>query len=603
MPPLAARESEKAMSRRTVAIFSLVLATTAAAAVRSHRLDPDVSAPGEKTAETSLPAEPVRDFTLRDYRGKPHSLHDLAGRRVVVLAFLGSACPLAKLYGPRLAALAREFEPQGVAFLGINANAQDSLAELAAYARSCQLPFPLLKDADQSVANRLDAERTPEVLVLDQERRIRYRGRIDDQYAIGIKRSQPRRRDLAVALEELLAGRPISRPRTTAVGCRIGRAPRAQPQGEITYARQISRILQKRCVECHRPGEAAPFPLTDYKEAAGWAAMIREVIQEGRMPPWSAESRHGEFRNDPRLTEAEKRLIFQWIDNGCPEGDPADLPASASFVKGWRISQPDQVVFMAAKPHSVPADGQVEYQYFLADPGFKEDKLIQAVEVRPGNRAVVHHALVLVVPPGSDRPEPDSQGALIDYAPGMAPTLLPEGMALHVAAGSRFLFQLHYTPNGSVQKDLSYLGLVFADAAKVKKRVRGGAVVNPALDIRPGAADYRVTAEHRLTEDGLLLSMSPHMHLRGKSFRYEAVFPDGRRETLLDVPRYDFNWQLRYELTRPRLLPSGTRLRCLASYDNSANNPANPDPTRRVGWGDQTSDEMLIGFFAIAPAE
>src|SRR5262249_24659740 len=270
------------------------------------------------------------------------------------------------------------------------------------------------------------------------------------------------------------------RPVTEPAGCRIGRVPAVRPGGDITYARHVSRLLQKRCVECHRAGEVAPFPLTDYRSAAGWAPLIREVGDGGRLPPWAARPGHGQFRNDARLTEDEKRLLFAWIDGGCPEGDPADLPAPESFVQGWRIPRPDRVVYMAERPYTVPAEGEVQYQYFLADPGFTEDKFIQAVEVRPGNAAVVHHALVSVVPPGGGAASRGSTGALIDYAPGMGPTVLPPGYALHVPAGAKFLFQLHYTPNGSAQQDRSYLGLVFADASTVKRKVTGGGVINQA---------------------------------------------------------------------------------------------------------------------------
>jgi peroxiredoxin len=544
---------------------------------------------------------PVEDFTLRDFRGRTHSLRELADRPFVVVAFLGTGCPLGRLYGPRLAELAREFEPRDVAFLAVNPNARDSPADLDAYVRTHQISFPILKDADNAVADRLGATRTPEVVVLDPERRIRYQGRIDDQYAAGVRRPAPTRRDLAVALEELLAGRPVSCPVTEASGCLIARAPVRESPGDVTYCRHIARIVQQHCVACHRPGEIGPFPLTGYREAAAWASMIGEVVESGGMPPWLADPRHGRFRNDPRLSEEEKRLLRRWIDGGCPEGDARELPPPPEHVSGWRIPRPDLVLPMAERAWTVPAKGEVTYQYFLADPGFTEDRYVRAAEVRPGSPTVVHHALVLLVPPGGDG-RPDPLGALLDYAPGMPPTLLPDGYALRVPAGSKFLFQTHYTPNGSEQQDRSSLGLVFADARSVRHEVRGGAVLNLALLIPPGAADYRLTAEQVVPEDWRLLSLSPHMHLRGKSFRYEAFYPDGGREVLLEVPRYDFNWQLRYELAEPKLLPRGTRLVCTACYDNSPNNPNNPDPSREDGWGEQTPDEMLFGFFAAVPA-
>jgi peroxiredoxin len=545
----------------------------------------------------------VADFTLRDTRGREWSLRAVADKKLVVVAFLGADCPLANLYGPRLAELAGTFGPRGVAFVGINANAQDSLADTRAYARRHRLPFPLLKDPDQAVSDRLGAVRTPEVFVLDEGRVVRYWGRIDDRYEVGgVRRPRAGRRHLAAALEELLAGRPVTRPAVPSVGCHIGREPRARPRGRVTYAGQVGPIVQRRCAGCHRAGGVAPFPLTEPADVVRWSAMIREVVDQGRMPPWFADPRHGRFRNDARLAAAEKRLLLGWIDDGCPLGDLSRLPGPSASPGGWRIGRPDRVLAMADRPFTVPAEGEVEYQYFLVDPGFTEDRWVRAAEVLPGNAAVVHHALVALVPPDGDATRLDPAGALLDYAPGMAPAVLSEGYALRVPAGSKFLFQLHYTPNGSGQTDLTRLGLVFADPRDVRHEVRGGAVINTALVIPPGAARHRVVAELVLEEDVDLLSLSPHMHLRGRSFRFEAVLPGGGREILLDVPRYDFNWQLRYELAEPRRLPRGTRLVCTAVYDNSAGNPANPDPTQTVRWGDQTREEMLIGFFTFVRA-
>ena len=538
----------------------------------------------------------VADFSLPDCRGKTHSLADLADRRIVVVVFLGAECPLAQLYAPRLAALFREYEPRGVGFLSINANAQDSLADIAAFVRTHRFPFPILKDPDHAVADLFGAVRTPEAFVLDDRRVVRYWGRIDDQYSIGIRGDQPQHRHLAEALDDLLGDRPVARPVVASVGCRIGRIPRGVPKGDVTYSRHIRPLLEKRCVECHRPGEIAPFALTDYRDVVAWSSMIREVVDDGRMPPWFASPAFGHFKNDARMTFDEKRLLDAWINNGCPEGESADDDPAPKFLPGWRIPQPDLVVSMTEEPHPVPAEGEVDYEYFLVDPGFTEDKFLQAAEVRPGNRAVVHHALVALVPPGDTRTRFDTLGALLDYAPGMPPMILPEGTALRVPAGSKFLFQMHYTPNGSPQQDRTRLGFVFADPRSVRSHVQGAAVMNPSIDIPPGAAAYRLSAEHVFSDDVRLLSLSPHMHLRGKSFRIEACFPNGRREVLLDVPRYDFNWQLRYDFAEPKPLPSGTRLVCTARYDNSSSNPANPDATKAVVWGDQTWNEMLIGF-------
>jgi mono/diheme cytochrome c family protein len=416
-----------------------------------------------------------------------------------------------------------------------------------------------------------------------------------------VQRAAPEQRDLGSAIADLLAGRPVARPTVPAVGCRIGRTPATPSAGAVTYARDVSRIVQNRCGECHRAGGAAPFSLASYEQVRNQSAMIREVVALGRMPPWFADPAHGSFRNDARLTATEKQSLLAWIDDGCPQGNPAELPAPRVFRDGWRIPTPDLVVQIAAKPFAVPAQGALPYQYFTVDSGLTEDRFVQAVEVQPGNRSVVHHALVSILAPGADPSERDHVGALLDYAPGMPPTQLPEGYAIRVPAGAKFVFQMHYTPNGSPQTDLTRLGLVFADPRSVQHRVKGGAIANPTLEIPPGAANHRVVAEQLLDHDVLLMSLSPHIHLRGKSFRIEAIDPDGRREILLDVPHYDFNWQLRYDLTQPKRLARGTRLVCIAHYDNSAANPSNPDPTRLVRRGEQTWEEMLIGFWSYVP--
>jgi peroxiredoxin/mono/diheme cytochrome c family protein len=541
------------------------------------------------------------DFSLRDYRGKVHALKDFAESKLVVVAFVGCECPLAKSYAPKLAKLAEEFGPRGAAFLAIDANCQDSLTELAAYAQSHKLSFPVLKDAGNVAADQLGAVRTPEVFVLDRDRTVRYHGRIDDQHLVGRQRPAATREDLKLALEELLAGKPVSVPETTAVGCHIGRVPKREPTGEVTYSKQISRLLQRRCVECHRAGEVAPFPMTSYDELVGWGETIREVVEQGRMPPWFANPEYGHFANDARLSDAEKQLIYDWVDGGSPEGDPADLPEPPRFTAGWQIPEPDQVIYIKDEPYSVPAEGVVAYQYFKVDPGFKEDRWIKAAEARPDNRGVVHHVVAFFLPPGANL-RGGGRGAMIGFAPGMPPNRFPEGAAMFVPAGSQIIFQMHYTPNGSPQQDRSCVGLVFADPSEVKQRIGGGMAPNRGFEIPPGDDNYEVRSQHRFDKDVLLLNFTPHMHLRGKSFRYEAEYPDGRREVLLDIPHYDFNWQLRYQLAEPKPLPQGTILHCTAHFDNSAENLANPDPSKTVRWGDQTWEEMMIGYFSTLPA-
>lgn len=560
---------------------------------------------GEEKSKESLVGRKVGDFALKDYVGKPYRLSDFEDSPLVVVAFLGTECPLVKLYARRLADMQAKYKDRGVAFIGINANQQDSLTEIAHHARVHKLNFPVLKDPRNEVADQLAAERTPEVFLLDKQRVVRYHGRIDDQYYYEIQRTGVEKNYLAEAIDALLAGKKIASPETEIVGCHIGRLLEPDESSEVTYSKQISRILQKHCVTCHRPGEIAPFALTDYDEVVGWAEMIAEVVEQQRMPPWHADPEHGKFKNDARLSDEEKKLIYAWVRAGAPRGDPKELPPPREFVEGWRIGEPDQIVKMSDKPFRVPERGEVKYKYFTVDPGWEEDKYIRAAEARAGNRAVVHHIIVAHTARREARSR--SHGLSSDWitamAPGSLPLMLEEGMAKLVPAGSKLVFQLHYTPNGTATEDISYVGFKFADPKKVKYIVGTNKAAARSFEIPAGASDHKVEANYRFSRDSLLLAMFPHMHLRGKSFKYTAVYPDGKEEILLNVPRYDFNWQNGYVLAEPKLMPAGTRLHCEARFDNSEENLANPDPTQDVRWGDQTWEEMMIGYFDMCFAE
>jgi peroxiredoxin len=544
----------------------------------------------------------VKPFTLKDFRGKSHSLAEFKRKKLVVCIFLGTECPLAKLYGPRLAKMAKDYEERGVAFVGVNSNRQDSITEIGGHANRHGITFPILKDLSNHLADELKATRTPEVVIWDQSQTIRYRGRIDDQFGVGYIRNEPTRFDLKVALDELLAGKPVTRPTTKPVGCLIGRVRQPDPKSPVTYSKQISRIFQKRCVECHRAGEIAPFTLTNYEDVVGWAEMIAEVIDENRMPPWHADPKHGQFANDRRLTAAEKSQIQEWVRRGAPEGNPSDLPKPRQFIVGSQLTQPaDMELKMRDKPFVVKAEGTIAYQNFTVDPGFKEDKWITMAEALPGNRSVVHHIVVYVVPPKSKDKKAFGAGVqfLTTYVPGYLARHLPDGMAKWVPAGSQFIFQLHYTPVGSEQTDLSKLRLVFTDRKNVKQLVLSTSVqiAHKQLVIPANAENHRSEAMNKLNlKDARLLSLFPHMHLRGKSFRIDARYADGKRETLLNVPNYDFNWQTTYRLVDPKPIPKGTQLIVVGHHDNSEFNLANPDPSKEITWGDQTWNEMLIAI-------
>lgn len=555
-----------------------------------------------ETAQTPL-GRTIPDFKLKDVNGRTFSLADVDKQKFVVLVFMGTECPLAKLYGPRLEELSQRFKDRGVIFWGVNSNTQDSLTETSAYVKRHGVTFPMLKDVGNRVADTCGAVRTPEAFILDGDRRVRYWGRIDDQYGIGIAHEKPKHEFLAVALEQLLEGKDVTEPVVAAVGCHIGRIQEPKANATVTWSNQISRLFQKRCVECHRAGEIGPFELTEYEEVVGWADMIREVVDEDRMPPWHADPAHGKFLNDRRLTAGEKQLIDRWVQDGAPEGDPSQLPPPLpDRVTGWQLPrEPDQIVELDDEI-SVPASGEVKYLYREVDPGFTEDMWIQAAEVVPGNREVVHHILVLVRPPRTGTLSALAKSEwLAGYVPGLRVQPYPQGMAKLVPAGSKLVFQLHYTPNGSPQTDLSKIGLIFAKREDVTHAILTTKAATNRFRIPPHDDSYRIEAKSSRTPvDVQLLAMMPHMHLRGKSFSYELEQADGSRSMLLNVPAYDFNWQTAYRLAKPLPISAGARVHCVAHFDNSTGNLANPDPEQTVRWGDQTWDEMMIGYFDIA---
>lgn len=385
---------------------------------------------------------------------------------------------------------------------------------------------------------------------------------------------------------------------------------------KVSFNQDVLPILQQRCQTCHRSGEVAPMSLLTYAEARPWASAIKESVLLKRMPPWFADPHTSKtFSNDRSLSQQEIETIVAWVDAGAPEGDPEARPEPVEFVDGWNIGEPD-IVFEMQQEFQVPAEGVVDYNYLVIPTGFTEDKWVERAEIRPGDRAVLHHVIVFVRPPDStymseatvgeffvpakydERREKrnDKREFLIGFAPGTVPEKLEPGQAKLIPAGSDFVLQLHYTPNGKATTDKSYFGLVFADQPP-KERVMTLAVSTRDFVIPAGAANHRVDAEMKVKNEMTLTAMLPHMHLRGKAFEYRVVYPDGRKETLLTVPRYDFNWQLSYYLDEPLLLPKGSKLECTAWYDNSPNNPANPDPEKEVRYGDQSWEEMMFGFF------
>ena len=367
----------------------------------------------------------------------------------------------------------------------------------------------------------------------------------------------------------------------------------------VTFSKDVAPIFYKNCAYCHRPGEIAPMSLMTYKDARPWGKSIREKVVDGTMPPWHADPHYGSFKNDRRLSKKEIDTIVAWVDRGAPEGNPKDLPAPPNFTEGWQIGKPDVVLSMA-QDYNVPAEGVVNYQYLLVPTRFTEDKWIQAAEVRPGNRAVVHHVIVFVVGPEAlqQRARLFSAGGvewLVGTAPGEEPMVLPDGVGRLVKAGSILVLQIHYTPNGTPQKDRTSVGIIFS-RKPIEKSASGGAAMNRGFAIPPGDDNYEVRSVYAFKENSHITSLMPHMHLRGKDFEYRLLYPDGTSKVILSVPRYSFNWQTRYEFREAVAAPKGSRLECVAHFDNSNKNKWNPDPSKTIRWGPQTWDEMMIGF-------
>lgn len=547
---------------------------------------------------------PGLSFKLPTLEGQLVAIEKTPDVKATVVCFLGAECPMVKLYSPRLTGFANEFTVQGVRFVAVNSNRQDTLDDIRSYLSEHPLPFPYVRDEGNVVADQFGATRTPEVFVLNADLQTVYHGRIDDQYEPGINRPAATQNDLRNAIEQTLAGQSVVVATTSPVGCMIGKIRRPTTQSpdsamQVTYCDQVVRVLQKHCIECHRAGEIGPFALDSYEEAVGWADTSLEVIDNGRMPPWHASSEHGSFANARDMSAADKEIIRQWIAAGTPKGDESKMPEPAKFASLWADGQkPDLEIAMRAQPYKIPAEGTVEYQYFVVDPGFTEEKWVKAAQGIPGNRSVVHHAIVFIRPP-DDQPF-RGVGWLTAYVPGQRMIPMPAGHARRVPAGSRLVFQMHYTTNGTAQEDLSKVGVIFADPKEVTDEVITLIGIDQEFEIPPHAERHEVKGRVRwMPKDGKLLAIAPHMHVRGKSFEMSAEKQDGST-TLLNVPQYDFNWQHSYVLAEPMPLQDIARLNFAATFDNSDKNPFNPDPTQWVNWGDQTWEEMAVVFLEVS---
>jgi hypothetical protein len=379
-----------------------------------------------------------------------------------------------------------------------------------------------------------------------------------------------------------------------------------------TFSKDVAPILYKSCVECHRAGAMAPMSLMTYEDARPWARAIKTKVVKREMPPWGADPAVGKFANDVSLKQAEIDTIAAWVDGGAAEGNRADLPKAPQFAEGWSIGKPD-LIFKMTEPITVPADGTVPYLYVTVPTNLKEDIWVRGIELRPSDRRVVHHIISdLVEDDGkADDPKPKLArdpnrkdiGGVGGLVPGRLYQVMEEGLARKIPAGADIVLQMHYTTIGQPVIDQTEIGVVLAKEPPARVRAEGGGQIpNTQFVIPPHHANFEVTAQRVIDKDTYLTNVYPHMHVRGKDVKYVLIFPDGREETVLSVPRYDFNWQTSYRLAEPKFMPKGTILKVIAHYDNSRANRYNPDPAQEVRWGDQTWEEMLIGYYSTADA-
>jgi peroxiredoxin/cytochrome c553 len=560
-------------------------------------------------------------FTAAD--GKTTQLYDIKDKKAIVLVFLSFDCPVSTSYLQPLADLAHEFGPRGIAFVGLTTNQDETPADVALHIKEFNVPFPVVLDKQLAGADAVTAERTPEVFVLDASYVLRYRGRIDDAYYARLKRNQKvSRHDLRLALDEILSGRPVSVAVTEAIGCHILRPLAvAAKVSKVTYHKDVLPILQKNCQECHRPDGAAPFALMNFRQAVNWAADIKAYTQSRRMPPWKIDAGLP-FQNERRLSDREIAVLADWADSGTPEGNNQDAPAPGKFAKGWRLGKPDLVLTLSEDFQIGPTGNDV-FRCFVLPTNLTEDKFVQALEVKPGNPRLVHHALLFIDTAGKGRALEQLQlkvlfkdpqggnpldkgsgyfggmgvgflpaGNLGGWAPGQLPRTLPEGIGVSLPKGSDVIIQMHYHRNGRLEKDKTAIGLYYSKQ-KVIRPYQVEVLIGLFEAIPAGNEHFVVKGTSYVTEDMILYDLLPHMHMVGKEIKVTMTPPDGQPTLLFHIKDWDFNWQETYIFEEPLQVKAGTRLDLEAVYDNSAKNPNNPfQPPRTVIYGEQTFNEM-----------
>ncbi len=545
----------------------------------------------------------VEDLPLKDTHGREASLGSFKDAKAVVVAMFSTSCPISGKLAPELARIEKDYASKNVRLLLVSPMAGDTTEKITGFSAAHSLTSPVVQDAKGALATALGATTTTEVFVIDASRTLVYRGAINDQYGLGYSKDAPTESYLRAALDAVLRAEKPAIVATSAPGCALDLpAPsNARAETTLTYHREISRILDSHCVECHHADGLGPFSLETYADVIEHAGMIKKQVSRGAMPPWfaakPAAGTESPWSNDCSLTDRDKSALLAWLDSPRAKGDAEDAPVVRVRSSEWTIGKPDYIVQLP-RPVAIKAEGTMPYQVVTAETTLTEDKWVQGYEIMPTNRKVVHHVIVTVRPKGSPRGKDREEGAggyWAAYVPGNSKQMYPDGFARKLPAGSLVSFQIHYTPVGTATEDQLRMGLIFA---KQTPRFAVDTVSLPrrALNIPPQSANHVESEVRTIPFDMNVMAFMAHMHVRGKAFKYELLNADGTSEILLDIPRYDFNWQLRYDLGQYRLLPRGSRLKITAVFDNSPGNAANPDPTKTVKWGPQTSDEMMIGY-------
>lgn len=515
-------------------------------------------------------------------------------------------------------ALAKEFQSKPVQFYLVDSNSEDSAEILKRYVKERNIPFPAIKDSHLKLADQLNAQVTPQAIVLDSKGEIRYTGRIDDNK----DRAKVVKQDVREAILSLLSGSEVKYARTLPFGCTIFRES-AKPVSAnssaraVTYTRDVAKILNNNCVTCHRPGEVAPFSLESYQQAKTWSSAIRDYTSRKIMPPWKPVAGYGEFHDERGLSKADIDTLSAWAASGAPQGDVKYLPQSPSFASStsWKLGTPDIELKPVAAYH-LESEGKDVYRNFVLPVNFKEDVWVQGIEFRPDNHAIVHHMVAYIDPTGKSvemdgkEKEPGysvpglgigiMQAEYGDvWVPGNPAKALPSGVAVKIPAGSKLVLQVHYHKTGKPEVDRSQVALYFAKD-KIKQQMITYAMGNFNFELKPGLDKQEVHCSITLPVDVHVRSMFPHMHMLGREMKVTAKLPDGTVRKLIYVDDWDFSWQATYYYKEPVFLPKGTKMDVVATYDNSAKNPRQTSqPPVKVSYGEQTTDEMCFAIFGL----